>query len=209
VSSPTAYQVLVVDDARKAGSIAETLQTALAVYQDDSFEIQTAHTITDAKKLIGKNVYDIFILDMFLGGGEKGRDLATTLRTQGFNQPIILATGNKDMPSTPIGEFKKVFSQGPTYFYQKGPESILKVVKDAAAKSDILLRALGIFKRANVPFEGVQLGERRFSLDELLGLARDELSAPGEDSTLFAARQALRDGLTTLVMQSIQGGKKA
>lgn len=209
--NPTAMTVLVVDDSGsdgKEGGFGETL--ALEMGLDDSFEFTLAYTEEQARQAASAQVFDIFVFDVYLRGTERGFNVARDFRRHGFQQPMILVTGNIQEQEKPLREYIDLFAQGPTYFYFKGgTKSVSDIVRDAAGKTDVLLRTLNIFRRAKMPFGGMVLGKHNFSLDQLLGIAEfDGSAALGNRRLLEDARRQLREGLTGLLLTSVTNKNK-
>lgn len=78
-------KILFVEDEKV---LRETLQEAL---EDNKFEVETASNGEDALDLLGKNKYDLILLDIILPK-INGLEVLEKIREEGKNTPVILLT---------------------------------------------------------------------------------------------------------------------
>jgi two-component system, OmpR family, phosphate regulon response regulator OmpR len=157
-----AAHILLVDDDRR---IRELLATYL---KSNGFMVTTASNAAEARRALGGLTFDIIVLDIMMPG-ENGLALATSLRAEGNNVPILMLSARSDSSDRIVG-----LATGSDDYLGKPFEP-----------EELLLRLRNLVRRSQPraqKFSAVKFGEFTFEM-ESGNLMR------GEDSMRLTGRE--------------------
>jgi DNA-binding NtrC family response regulator len=202
-TDPLAYRVLIIDNDEGISGFGP--MTQLEFIDDSEYEIEIAPSWPDAVRMIARKIYDIFVIDINLGGPVNGLAAARMLRNGGFVQPIILATNKDKFLNKSVREMAPLLRQGPTHFFEKNEEgaTTASVIRAAASRTDFFLRAMRIMHDAGIHQSAIQVDERIITPEELLGAA-SRLEDAQPDPVVEEARKALRDGFAIFMARMLR-----
>lgn len=130
-STHPSRSVLVVED---DSFLRELIALAL---ENHGFVVETAATAADAKRVFSRGDHDSVVLDISLGTGPNGFDLADALRAQAPHVAIVFLTNLPD--SRFAGRDPKDFPKGATYLRKSALDDISTLI----AALDSALRGQG------------------------------------------------------------------
>lgn len=88
--------IVIVEDLESDFQTLQSIIDNALCSQKISFHIEHFSNGNDLKDELAKTEYDIFFLDVLLGNGSNGMDIARAIRASGCNSPIVFTTSERD-----------------------------------------------------------------------------------------------------------------
>jgi DNA-binding NtrC family response regulator len=188
------YKILILDEKPEPSSWGEVTKKSL---EAAGFKAVHFLSVPDALTEIGREYYDLLVVDMDLGGRIDGMEFQRRIRDLGLFQPVLFVTGNDRFLETPIFQYSDTFRRGPVLFFDKTSDvDFMEVIREAINRVDPIRRSLYLMKKAGLGDEEFTVGDQIFTVDQLL--------LPNSNTNSLV--RSLRESLQELVLEMFRSG---
>ena len=159
------YKILILDNIEGPDSWGNLTKLDI---EDIGYQAIHVFDVDTALRIVKDEYYDVFIIDLNLGGNINGIKFQENIRDLNYVQPILFVTGNQDFLGLPIHQYANAFARGPVLFFNKHTDNFDDVLNETINRIDPIYRTLNIMKNAGYGETKFSIRGEDFSVNDLL-----------------------------------------
>lgn len=159
------YNIIILDNIEGPDSWGNLTKLDLL---DKGYRATHVYDVDTALRYIEKEYFDLFIIDLNLGGDVDGIKFQEHIRDLNYMQPILFVSGNQDFLELPIHRYANAFARGPVVFFDKTTDDFDNTVDEAINRIDPIHRSLNIMKNSGLGETEFTIRDQKYTVNELL-----------------------------------------